>query len=526
MPKAMPQEAIVVLGGSFCPPHAGHIAALNQGRAIAESDSRLTVVAGYFAVAPNGHVRGKLRGRGEEASFAFDAQDRVRMCNAAAETTGWIKPSTVPFGSAQACGAAMVAQNHTPHTLVVAVRGRDAELLTTADGEVVSSTLVRRELRGGGMRAVGRLLKNETLLPPVAQMMEQLLTSAPPPSDAAASSHEPPPVTNESGCGSTRELASTSVVAPASDAVVVPPPGKRQQSWGATTPSRPSYAHLHVEMEGRLHEHDMAALAESAHAGADVVEAGFHVFRAEWDAEGVYFYQAFSDEIAEWAIREQRFGGPKFNASRMTWIKPSFAWVLYRSGYGRKHNQQRVLKIKLAHPRVAALLTACACKHGGGGSKGRVQWDPARDLMTSEANGREPRRMLRERAIQIGLSRDLSEAYVAGVLSIEDVTPLARQVGVAHGNKDERQVKAAMTALLPQLPAERPYMPSCPGEELVRLTRAGQGCLVFDTALACGRERCMEQRVRGQGPQVCLHTGATRGPLHFPGPPYRDCCCC
>ena len=29
-----------------------------------------------------------------------------------------------------------------------------------------------------------------------------------------------------------------------------------------------------------------------------------------------------------------------------------------------------------------------------------VQWDPARDLMTSE--GREPRRMLRRRAIQIG----------------------------------------------------------------------------------------------------------------------------
>ena len=77
--------------------------------------------------------------------------------------------------------------------------------------------------------------------------------------------------------------------------------------------------------------------------------------------------------------------------------------------------------------------------------------------------------MLRECAIQIGLSRELAERYVAGVLSITDVSALARQIGVAHGNKDKRQVKAAMAELLPQLPVERPYMPSCPTEELVRL---------------------------------------------------------
>ena len=95
------QEAIIVLGGSFCPPHAGHVAALKRGRAAAERDG-LTVVAGYFAVATNGHVRSKLRARGEEPSLIFDAEDRVRMCNAVAETTGWMKPTPGPFGSAQA----------------------------------------------------------------------------------------------------------------------------------------------------------------------------------------------------------------------------------------------------------------------------------------------------------------------------------------------------------------------------------------------------------------------------------------
>lgn len=74
-------------------------------------------------------------------------------------------------------------------------------------------------------------------------------------------------------------------------------------------------------------------------------------------------------------------------------FKPSFAWVLYRSGYGRKHNQTRVLKVKLPHEVVAEVLGQCACGHGAGGGNGRVQWDPARDLMSSEAG--KPRKFLR-----------------------------------------------------------------------------------------------------------------------------------
>ena len=47
--------------------------------------------------------------------------------------------------------------------------------------------------------------------------------------------------------------------------------------------------------------------------------------------------------------------------------------VLYRSGYGHKHNQTRVLKVKLPHAAVARLLSFCACRHGGRGTLGRVQ---------------------------------------------------------------------------------------------------------------------------------------------------------
>ena len=117
------------------------------------------------------------------------------------------------------------------------------------------------------------------------------------------------------------------------------------------------------------------------------------------------------------------------------------------------------------------MLAACACKHGGGGSKGRVQWDPARDIMTSEDKGREPRRMLRERAIQIGLSRSLSERFVQGIIAVEDVTGLARKVGLAHGANGGREpdVKEAIGALAPSLPVERPYLPRCEPADLVRL---------------------------------------------------------
>jgi len=200
------------------------------------------------------------------------------------------------------------------------------------------------------------------------------------------------------------------------------------------------------------------------------------VFSAEWDEEGVYFYQAYCRAIAEHALQHQRLGGPGFQPARMTWIKPSLAWVLYRSGYGSKHNQTSVVKVKVPHAVVAEVLEGCRCGEGGGGGWGRVQWDPARDLLSSERVGRVvlPRRRLTQRAIQIGVAGRLSELYVASILSIEDVTPLARRVEAAHGFATEGQVKEAMAALEPLLPQERPYLPACSRGKLVELQLARQ----------------------------------------------------
>lgn len=188
---------------------------------------------------------------------------------------------------------------------------------------------------------------------------------------------------------------------------------------------------------------------------------------AEYDDEGVYFYQAFNDAIAGWAVANQRFGGPGFSTTRMFWIKPSFAWMLYRSGYASKSNQSTILKVKVAHAGVAAVLACCECTERGGSNLARVQWDPARDLYSSEAKGKAPRKLLRKRAIQIGIKGKVARMYLDNILSIKDVTPLAHLVGDAHKAKEGQH--DAMETLAPQLPNERPYVPTCTPEVLCRL---------------------------------------------------------
>ena len=218
------------------------------------------------------------------------------------------------------------------------------------------------------------------------------------------------------------------------------------------------------------------------------------IFRAEYDDEGVYFYQAYGDEIGDHALRHGRLGGPSWGASRMTWIKPSLAWMLYRSGYGRKPGQTRVLKVKLPHAAVADILrrctlatsgktTAAKCKSANreepqkfsdsnaitGAGSGRVQWDPERDLYARD--GRDPRKLLRDRAIQIGVAGAVSEFYVEQISSIEEVTELARLIGEAHKEKRDSEVREAVEALERSglLPVEREYTPRCEEDVLLRL---------------------------------------------------------
>jgi hypothetical protein len=214
------------------------------------------------------------------------------------------------------------------------------------------------------------------------------------------------------------------------------------------------------------------AIARGRKPAAPALSVGFshaHVFRGNFDDEGVYFYQAYNDTIADWAVDHQTLGGPGFDARRMTWIKPSFAWMLYRAGYGRKDkNQTRILKVKLGHAAVAEILSKCACGHGRGGTLGRVQWDPERDILTTEG-GTQPAKMPATRAIQIGMRNELSEFYCGSILSVEDVTELAHRAGNAHADLTKDPNSEVMRQLLLDLPDERPYMPHMEQDALVNL---------------------------------------------------------
>ena len=67
---------------------------------------------------------------------------------------------------------------------------------------------------------------------------------------------------------------------------------------------------------------------------------------ALFDNDTIRVYQAYNAEIAEEALRLGTFGS-HFSLTRMTWIKPSFLWMMYRCGWATKENQERVLAIDI-----------------------------------------------------------------------------------------------------------------------------------------------------------------------------------
>ncbi|MCQ4045924.1 DUF4291 domain-containing protein [Streptantibioticus rubrisoli] len=177
--------------------------------------------------------------------------------------------------------------------------------------------------------------------------------------------------------------------------------------------------------------------------------------RAVYGECSVTVYQAYPQEIAARAVRAGTFVAP-FKVERMTWIKPSFLWMMYRSGWATKPNQEHVLAVEITRGGFEWALAHSALSHFDRAvhpdadawrreiseSPVRIQWDPERSLSLAQ---------LPIRAIQIGLSGEAVERYVRDwIVSITDVTELAHSIhsDVRHGLTDEATRK---------LPAERHY---------------------------------------------------------------------
>src|SRR5580698_3888441 len=82
--------------------------------------------------------------------------------------------------------------------------------------------------------------------------------------------------------------------------------------------------------------------------------SGRHIM-AQFDAESVVVYQAYNPAIGHFAARNGYFGGG-FGIGRMSWIKPNFLWMMYRSGWGTKENQEATLALRLHRSFFDSLL--------------------------------------------------------------------------------------------------------------------------------------------------------------------------
>lgn len=177
--------------------------------------------------------------------------------------------------------------------------------------------------------------------------------------------------------------------------------------------------------------------------------------RAVYTDKTIRVYQAYSDAIADSALEHATFVAPPFKLERMTWIKPSFLWMMYRAGWGLKDDgQKRILAIDITREGFEWALAHSCPSHPApdmrqeewedlkSHSPVRIQWDPERDLLLQP---------LDHRAIQIGLSKEAVMRYVnEWILQITDITPLAHTVNaLVMSNQLD---KARM-----ELPKELPY---------------------------------------------------------------------
>ncbi len=176
--------------------------------------------------------------------------------------------------------------------------------------------------------------------------------------------------------------------------------------------------------------------------------------RARHTASTVTVYQAYRPEIGRPAARAGRFPAA-WKRDRMTWIKPSFLWMMYRCGWAAKEGQETVLAVEISRDgfewalRHACLSHHVPALHGDRAAwrrqlrqaPARVQWDPERDLRLAP---------LPHRSLQLGLAGQAAARYADDwIVGIEDVTPLAHRIHALVRTGD-------LTGAAALLPDERP----------------------------------------------------------------------
>jgi hypothetical protein len=154
---------------------------------------------------------------------------------------------------------------------------------------------------------------------------------------------------------------------------------------------------------------------------------GQHIL-ANYDGDTIVVYQAYRPSIGRFAIENGYLGGPEFSLSRMSWIKPNFLWMMYRSGWGTKEGQEVTLGLRISRKFFDEILgCAVASSFDPESSKSReswqaevqtsdvrLQWDP--DHSPSGAK-------LARRAVQLGLRGNILQSFAkAELLEVIDLS--------------------------------------------------------------------------------------------------------
>ncbi len=182
---------------------------------------------------------------------------------------------------------------------------------------------------------------------------------------------------------------------------------------------------------------------------------GRHVL-AQFDDETVVVYQAYNPAIGQFAATHGVLGGD-FRYSRMSWVKPNFLWMMFRSGWGTKPDQEVTLALRVRRAFFDGLLAAAVpsswdrdefateaeWSKAVGRSDVRLQWDPDHD----PAGGK-----LARRAVQLGLRGDVLEAF--GRRELLEVIDLTAFVAEQRECLASRGVAGLVT------PRERVYVPA------------------------------------------------------------------
>jgi hypothetical protein len=177
--------------------------------------------------------------------------------------------------------------------------------------------------------------------------------------------------------------------------------------------------------------------------------------RAVYTPETITVYQAYPPAVALAAAKAGAFV-PPFKRDRMTWLKPSFLWMMFRSQWAAPDTQERVLAVEMTREGFEwALAHSCLAQYDHTFFPDREQWAATLSRSPVRVQWEHERSIelkpLPHRALRVGLGVETIDRYVQDwTVGITDVTHQARRMGELVRKGDFFRAER-------MLPDERPY---------------------------------------------------------------------